>query len=203
MTTSARLLALLAEFEAEWVRQGAPVATIAAPGTDPERVRRTLGDLDLPPADDVVTWFSWHDGTTMLGWDQCIGTGGLLLRSLHDMAEHCRMVRTVDADIAAAEGIEPGFYWRPTWFPVATAAGGAALAIDCAEALAGLPAVYTVAREHDDAPQMTPVAADLTVVITLWLDLLRRHAVFWSAERGRWLDHRERVSDEIYRTGLF
>ena len=41
---------------------GAPVTAALRPGAGPEQVRALLAAEGLMPSDDLVTWWSWHDG---------------------------------------------------------------------------------------------------------------------------------------------
>jgi hypothetical protein len=56
------LRTLLDEYQCELVKRGVPVDRWLAPGTSPERIRTALSEVGLAANDEVVTWFSWHDG---------------------------------------------------------------------------------------------------------------------------------------------
>ena len=58
----AELQELLEDLEARLRAFGAPISGAFLPGTAPERVRATLEAEGVPAHEDLVTWWSWHDG---------------------------------------------------------------------------------------------------------------------------------------------
>jgi hypothetical protein len=58
----AELRELLEELEATLRAFGAPISGAFLPGTAPERVRATLEAEGVPAHEDIVAWWSWHDG---------------------------------------------------------------------------------------------------------------------------------------------
>ena len=58
----AELQELLEDLEARLRAFGAPISGAFLPGTAPERVRATLEAVGVPAHEDLVTWWSWHDG---------------------------------------------------------------------------------------------------------------------------------------------
>ena len=60
--TSSDLRASLDELEKSLRSFGAPVTAAFRPGARPEQVRALLAAECLTPSDDLLTWWSWHDG---------------------------------------------------------------------------------------------------------------------------------------------
>jgi hypothetical protein len=56
---------LLEELEERLRAFGAPIAGAFRPGAAPERVRAALETEGLPAHDDLVAWWSWHDGAAV------------------------------------------------------------------------------------------------------------------------------------------
>ena len=53
---------LFEELEARLRAFGAPIAGAFLPGKAPDRVRSALEAEDVPAHEDLVAWWSWHDG---------------------------------------------------------------------------------------------------------------------------------------------
>jgi hypothetical protein len=69
---------LLEELEARLRAFGAPIAGAFLPGASPERVRSALEAEGVSAHEDLVAWWSWHDGAAI---DD--GPGHLLPRREH------------------------------------------------------------------------------------------------------------------------
>ena len=62
--TAEELRPLLAALDDQLTDYGAPIAAAFRPGLPPERVRDELEAEGLAAHEDLVAWWSWHDGAT-------------------------------------------------------------------------------------------------------------------------------------------
>lgn len=119
----AELWRLLLEFEVELRRSGAPIVDNLAPGVEPERVRGLLAEIGMEPAQELLTWWAWHNGRI----DPLSAGGGA-----HYLLQWLPF--SVDEAIAdwrmKGHGEEP-WEWPAGWLPIGTPEAMPRLVVDC------------------------------------------------------------------------
>jgi cell wall assembly regulator SMI1 len=179
------MLTELHELEAEWQRQGAPIAGLLRPGlteAELDGVAAQLG-VSLPP--EVRQLWSWHDGTHaepgQEGAD--IGPGGFIFHSTEDVVEHHRWNMEVHATSPEPE-LLPDWFWHRSWVPFMTV-DAHRLYIDCDRQTSGGDSPVR-AVPHDWVGFDTDVACSLASAVSLWVWLLREGHFAWNPATGCW-----------------
>lgn len=136
------LTALLTELEVRLRGWGAPITTAFRPGAPPDLIRSVLAGEGLAAPDDIVAWWSWHDGAE--GAELPEGPGiderpeHILVDSWYvvSLAEAIRIRRWIRADYAriGAPAVVPH-----SWIPVLNFTGPPFLAADTAAPPGGSP----------------------------------------------------------------
>ena len=140
--TSSDLRARLDELEERLRAFGAPLTAALRPGARPEKVRALMAAERLPPADDLVTWWSWHDGAEVDATTLESGPGlhyraeNTLFGPWHilSLAEALRIRRW---QLEAHRGLTIEQAFPASWLPVLTTDGAGDL---CANTGAPAPA---------------------------------------------------------------
>lgn len=123
----------LGELEARLRRWGAPVVAAFRVGVPPDRVRTLLANAELGMPDDIVAWWSWHDGVEgpvvrtgpgiVQRPENAIGAGWYVM-SLDDALRIRRWIRADYAQLGLPDAV-PG-----SWIPLLHYTGTAFLAGD-------------------------------------------------------------------------
>ena len=167
------LRALLDELEQRLDAFGAPIAGAFRPGAAPERVRELLAAEGVPPHEDLVTWWSWHDGVEIGAspvkhgpgiWYRAENTviGPWHVLSLADMVRIRRWYRET-YDEAGLGHLLPA-----SWAPVLTTDGAGEL---CADAAAGGRAPLHILGEgyvEPPPPQFASLAELVELVLAVF-----------------------------------
>jgi cell wall assembly regulator SMI1 len=137
MESVSGLADLLVDLSAELTRLNAPITRHWRPGADPDAVAEQLRSVGAAPHPDVVTWYSWHDGTDLpssttppghlLAGDGSCVFGLWHLLTLEQATVQGAYALELDAEWVAALGT--GIY-RSGWFPVLVALDGWLVCID-------------------------------------------------------------------------
>jgi hypothetical protein len=120
---------LLEELDSRLRAFGAPIAAAFLPGAAPESVRSALEAAGVPAHEDLVVWWSWHDGAAVDAPAVHLGPGiyfraeNTLLEpwhvlSLKEALRHRRWLGSIDGRIPA------------DWIPVALVDGRPVLIAD-------------------------------------------------------------------------
>jgi hypothetical protein len=190
---------------AEHRRIGSPVPDYLRAGVAAADVERAVrGALGLPPPDEVVELFAWHDGVDNDRWVRdSAGTGfARLFGDTH-------FAPLLDCVTAFHEAIEidrqAGMYapgdvdtsvWQPTWFPVFTL-GWETWSVECADtALRGR--AYDVYWHPPIGDPTEPRFQSLTHLVR---SVVRRFEAdgYWWDPSLRFLQERNDVLDGLYR----
>jgi hypothetical protein len=87
---------LLEELESALRSFGAPIAGAFLPGVAPERVRAALEAEGVPSHEDLVAWWSWHDGAKVDA--PAVDDGpGIFFRAENTLLEPWHVVSLVEA----------------------------------------------------------------------------------------------------------
>jgi cell wall assembly regulator SMI1 len=177
----------LARIEALWVRSGVPVPQHFGVGLDRATVVAQLSEAGLPDSEEVVEWFSWHNGDgPVRRAGSPLGPSGWSALSLREaLAER---VDRLDGAIYAAEdmggGTPAAHWWDPSWLPLADNGGGGVLAAELVDGHAGL-AIRNV--EWDDPEGFRTIQApSLREVVEIWADVIGGGGWTWAAGLCHW-----------------
>jgi hypothetical protein len=166
------LAAQLAQLTAELARVAAPLTSHWRPGRDPAEVTMHLEAAGVSAHPDVVSWFSWHDGT-----DTTVATeppGWPLPSSANRLFGSMHLPTLAQADLFRASSLAHNVEWEPlglepyraSWYPVLTYADALLVCVDT-DGTAGPPG--TVFRWSPDGgyDPASPVAwfPDLTAMV--------------------------------------
>ncbi|GAA2140017.1 hypothetical protein GCM10009844_09290 [Nocardioides koreensis] len=122
---------------------GAPVAEHLRPGTSADRVEAVMHGFGLDVDPDIVTWFSWHDGTDTPA--AASPPGSLLASPLNHLLGglHLPTLDQVATDLAAARELEPfpeqPLILGPGWFPFLEFTDGWLVCVDTRAAASPAP----------------------------------------------------------------
>lgn len=172
----------LRELERLWAEHGVPVAANLAPGRRADEVSRVLGGLGLSASEELITWFTWHDGRAVNVAD--IGPV-LVLLSLDEAVSR----RQDELDLAEelADDIdgpyEPPERWDPAWLPLTNFVHGGSFAATCDQPDALSSAVW---RYEHEIPPGTPVAASISGMVDGWCELLAGGYWRWDSVNSTW-----------------
>jgi cell wall assembly regulator SMI1 len=176
----------LRRLDTVWMGLGMPSDGLWAPGLTAEQVRQALAEVVEDVPDDVVDWYTWHDG-----WDPAPLMKPAMAPCFFDpypLADALEMRATLihsSATLAPSWPVAPDYFWPPTWLPFGTDDGGGYLAVNLAqfqELSAGV-----ILEVHWDSPDFRePVAASLTDMVDVWLELLPYGFWSWDADEGHW-----------------
>jgi hypothetical protein len=179
-----RLAARLEALEERWIQHGFPVEEFFSPGLAPSDTRILLESAGLPPCDEVVDWFSWHDGALpgTKGWIGPMGWSAhrlaLALRAREERRQSAQEISATDWGLPVDE------LWPPALLPIADDGGPGALALDLSRGTAETP-VHTI--YWDDAEYSArPRAASLADAVDLWIELMEEHDYTWDSTRRVW-----------------
>jgi hypothetical protein len=169
--------------ERRWQHLGANIAEVAAPGLAGDVVVAALADIGLPPDDDVLAWFAWHNGAIQRSRSDPCPTMcglGLQLASIEQCMETTQMmrrfVRDEEPDIAAV-------VWPLTAFSVAYGEG-LHLVIDMADA----PRRPARLDERSTPPASRNIYAEnLARAVAKWNSEIDRGDYGFDSERQCWL----------------
>lgn len=197
------LPALLAVLEQLWRELDVINVERLAPGLEPGETRRELAARDLPAPQEVVDWFSWHNGTVQDGvGPEIADPGGFALISL-DRSLSARGDRLeAAAQLAEETGGAPELatvdaWWEHNWLPLT---GEHPLTAELTDASDGKVPVRVVF--WDDLVNSRKVrASSLAEVVSLWIQALRDHWRF-NEETSRWGVARDELPVELRHTGL-
>lgn len=168
---------LLLELEVRVRDQGAPVADLLAPGLPEEQIRSALAAIGLAAPDEVVQWFSWHNGTVRT---QPRHEVVLILWRPYSLEEAIQ--QWLGRERAIAEG-----WWREEWLPIGDYFNADRLAVHCPNPATKLAVVRNVVPEEGGWDEdEVPSVQSLALVVSWWLDALRRRWVRWDANIGGW-----------------
>jgi len=154
---------LLDGLEQQWRALGVPTERVLAPGLDAAQVRGALmSELGTAP-DDLVTWFTWHNGTTAQGWE-----AAPLPHQLHTL-EHCVQNRQEQISIKVSP---PMTGWDLAWLPLTD------------EPVSSLYAFHTrtgqlLLVDWWSAEFVFPAAADLATAVRFWTRVLQGGYYRW------------------------
>lgn len=146
------LAGALAALEDRWRELDLPVAAGLQPGLSEEEIRSAWAARGLVPPAEIITWFSWHDGS-LPGHPGMPGTRILNLE------------RTLEFQEIYAMGPEHGH-----WIPITADRGGASLCVSAAHPEAG-PAKVTFLLK---VPEPRDEPYTLEQVVRVWGDRFDR-----------------------------
>lgn len=174
---------LLRELEGHWRRLGFPVDDYLLPGLDPAEARAVLREVTEEPNEEVVEWFSWHNGCRYGSriTFRMAPYGDVLLPLTEALTD--RVSRLEGAQSAAEDELFPAdYYWDDAWLPVTEQSGQRQLTVDCAARDGAV--VRNV--EWSNIDFRTVVAASLSDAVAYWDGLLDAGYYQWSPSERQW-----------------
>lgn len=171
--------------EREWERLGVPTSEVLAPGKTPHQIRSTLEALrGSDVAEDLVTWFTWHDGARANWIAAPISSQILSLQEATRAREDQLRVGSSDFDLPK---------WNDAWIPLTDAPSGSMFAVDM-----DLGSVLKV--DWWSAEFARRVATDLSSAARVWVDVLRSGHYRWLD--GAWDTDYGLLPAEVHASGL-
>lgn len=195
---------LLAELEAQWRRQRAPLVEALQPGLSDRDIDELTASLNLRLPHEARVWWRWHDGvrpTEGLAVYRELGPG-LPFYSLREAVELCRRLRGRFHDIWAADGPEAvEYWWRPTWFPITERRG--AIRCDCAVAdNEPTPIYWAYSHDHDAEGLTIPRVDSFETMVAWWIEALQTGAWTYEADAQRWSHNPQLMPAQREQSGL-
>lgn len=189
-----RLLALLDRLEGFWRDQHHPLAGSVRPGLTAERIEELMAPtgLTLPP--ELVTWWSWHDGSQPARrlYDDFVF--GQPFFSLERAVETYQWWMTPENQPASLDSVLADYWWRPSWFPISMDQAGVPF-VDTATVTAG----GTVPVRYIDTPMWEMwelvIAPTFTDYIAMVVRLYDVGAMWWDSD-GLSVDF-DRIPSEV------
>ena len=176
------LTELLRELDESLTRAGFPVDRLLLPGSDEGSIRAAVARVGLIAPDELVAWFSWHEGSARLDAARPFVPGCTLwsLESVLSLYEKEPL------------GEEE---WNPNWLQVIGPNVG--IAVYCDSDAAAPPLLRSVAPDSEFGTQPNQTArqvVSLCTPVAWWLDSLANGWYEWQAQVGRWHSDRMRQS---------
>jgi len=115
-----RLSSALVKLEDALRLARAPIVDYLAPGIPADAVRERLGEIDIDPCPELLTWYDWHDGTVGnigLGYETWELQPGVFFISLEQALEQHRLIQQQLADLARL-GMDPADSYPAGAFPI-------------------------------------------------------------------------------------
>ncbi len=188
---SAVLAELLVEYEAELTRAAPEVIDLLAPGLDPDVIRSMLAEIGVVASDEVVTWFSWHDGRHF--------PADRWAPELHPFIYPTDLAGSIALYKALSPLNETVWSWKQGWLMISKGLVGLMISSDRAP---DSPSLVQFCDE-DNFPGMKgthPRAVTLCPLVTTWIQAMRSGAIVW--RDGAWSADQTKF-DPILRSGLF
>jgi cell wall assembly regulator SMI1 len=169
--------------EARWREDGASWATQLRPGRSPGDVATALNEMGVAAHEQLIDWWSWHDGVSAGGW---IGGGAQMLR-LDVAREIYREQRAEALAMSAAEQMDADLFW-PWWCVPLFASGGSDFwSVDCSEGPErGYVRFHPFANVADNYG--SPIAASLGALLGELSDCYTRGTVNYLPELDSYED---------------
>ena len=149
------LKASLSHLERILTDAGAAIVPTLRPGLDAGVVESRLGELDLIPTAELVTWFNWHDGSGARNVRrevvEIVPDG-----EFYDLEYMCREYETARR-VARELAAQPQFpwtaeaHWPAAWFPLLWLFGKGDLVVNLDAASREVSPVHVI--WHDAAPE--------------------------------------------------
>ncbi|GLY20105.1 hypothetical protein Kisp01_71190 [Kineosporia sp. NBRC 101677] len=170
---------LLKRLEAEWERHDLPIARELRPGLPRDHVRGRLDQYGLAAPDEILDWWSWHDGGSL---------SGRLMTPWHEIrtfAECCDLYEMHGEAHDWAESSEPPSY-SLSLFPVITTGAGGCVTVDTAAKIGEASVSYRY-KEVSDAPKEWRMGS-LAELVDIWISLFASNSWSKSQEHPRAID---------------
>ena len=172
--SSAEVLAdLLVTYEDELRRAAPSFCELLNPGLAPDQIRSMLAEIDITASDELVTWFSWHNGRHY--------PEDVWAPELHPFF---RAV-TLEGSIAAYEssvafqkrvGTEGVYNWKKGWVGISDASVG--FMVSSTGDSPDAPSIVQFCDEENYAGERgtLPWMITLCPLVTWWIEALRNGA---------------------------
>lgn len=181
---------MLERLEQAWADAGVPVAQLLPPGRNPAEVREALSPIVEQVPEDIITWFSWHDGGpthAALPMAPSRFLGNSLQRTLELRLELLDEAQEIARSEAAGNlrFDPPEHLWSPSWLPIGYDGGGGSLVVDLVSPdPIRTGTVYSVDWSNGDCRQ--PRAPSLIDVVEMWLTVLPMGLWRWDQDEEVW-----------------
>ena len=192
---------MLAQLEAAWAAQGAPIVDHLAPGLTDGEMSEIMSALGLRLPVEARAWWGWHDGVLWRAGgaatpERALGPG-LEYMPLRDAVEDYLLDRKVFSEV---EG-DPEPFRPAAYFPISRGSGP--IRCDCSVPV-GAPSPIYNAHTHDSHPEnmQRPVARSFGEMVSWWIEALADGAWRWDAPSDSWHRHSERLPPARDLSGL-
>jgi cell wall assembly regulator SMI1 len=162
----------LDRLNAAWVANRAPVADHLAGPRPAEEVTAILTSVGFDAPEELVSWFTWHDGHTIDRGGRYLaesGIGGYQLMTLNECLGELRVWR----EVAAEEPELNDWKWDHSWFPLMRNGGGDAVVVVTDQ---GSPCP---AGEFTAVGGYRQVATSLSDLILVWVRRIEQQEWTW------------------------
>jgi hypothetical protein len=186
---------LLRRLEQKLSEAGVDVGAALAPGLAEDSVRSMLQGRGMEPPEELVSWYTWHNGLTSANPDN--GEGRLLLWEPYSLNRALEEWSRQDRGDAV-------WQWHPTWLPIARTGGAARMAVDCTPPQGPLATVRLAEPEAGlfDETQIASVTG-LHTIVQWWIDALATGAYQFDVDAKGWDSPRwSDIPEERRVTGL-
>lgn len=182
---------LLETYEYECDRMGSPIKSAMAPGIAEQQIRAMLSEVGLVANDEVVTWFSWHDGVST-DIDFAIAVHAMPQFVAAPLFYAVQRYREFVLEFEPPYGTDVPreifmFGAGEGWLRLVDDLRGCA--IDCLGELdpSTPPRIRSASEAFDeDGSGRLSRAVSLCTLVTWWLECLRSGAYSWNAAEQHW-----------------
>jgi hypothetical protein len=179
----------LTRIELAWRARDFPVAQVLRPGLPADEVRRRLAVIDVPAHEDLVTWFSWHDGTPTDSPFSAVPAG--FLYSLDDAVRDWHDLLAGGADARLNEFLRD-------WFPIISAGPD----MLCVHSTSGELGYHDIVELGPPPPWRR--LPSLTYTVERWVHRVQDGRWYWNAESRHIVRAEgEEEDEELRRSGAF
>jgi hypothetical protein len=184
-----RLTDALVSLEREWRAQDMPIAQFLRPGLTAAAVTAALQDVGITPHQELMEWFSWHDGCSTYA----------------EAGFHSRLLTLDEAivqyvsHVLAGEGIDE--LYHPGWFPVVTFSTGSLAVVNCNDLERPTASTTEIDRELNLRPPEQWVTS-LAIPVEWWARRFSTRLWRWNGDRIVADVDRTSIPDEERYSGL-
>ncbi len=162
---------LLVELEHELATMGAPVR-LFRPGLPESTVRERFAQVGRTPPDEVVTWFTWHDGSradTDGRWVDVFPREHWTLDSV--------IRRILEPDLPYGTEL---WEWHPSWVHLTGDNHG--LAVDFSRTTTPRVRALSEGSVSTHDPGLAHQVVSLCTPVTWWIEAIRSGAIQWEPD---------------------
>jgi cell wall assembly regulator SMI1 len=195
---------LLAELEARWRAQGAPITERLTPGLSNEEMDAITAPLGIRLPAEARLWWQWHNGvpvsTVTLRAQRTIGGAYYEYTPLEEAAAEYEQARNIAAEVVSSPDTA-GDFWHPSWWPISSDLGGRWIACQC-DVAEDAPTPIRAINFAEGTQFEPPVLGSFGELVQHFIDGMDQGVWRYDADTERWVKDFERYTAEHQAAGI-